>query len=310
VKIVGRGDMMATGERTGMTSQTELDNTASAVDRALGRMAPQRVREGTGRDWAEWLAVLDGAGAREWDHRGVVDFLEREHPDVPAWWQQSLAVAYERARGRRVVGQTTGVGFQIGAQRSVATSSAHLWKVLVGRPELWLGEGASVVFEPGHRYDVPAWWQQSLAVAYERARGRRVVGQTSGVGFQVGAQRSVATSSAHLWKVLVSRPDLWLGEGASVVFEPGRRYQVPPGELWSRTTGEMVAVKPGDRLRMSWQPEDWPAPAFLQISLTPLAPGRTRLNAFLEKLPDAPTRDVLRVRMHDAMERVALAAEE
>ncbi|UOY02543.1 SRPBCC domain-containing protein [Blastococcus sp. PRF04-17] len=220
-----------------MTAQTELDNTATAVDRALGRLTPQRVREGTGRDWAEWLGVLDAAGARDWDHRGIVDFLEREHPDVPGWWQQSLAVAYERARGKRVTGRTAGA-------------------------------------------------------------------------LHVGAQRSVATSSAHLWKVLVSRPDLWLGDGAAVVFEPGEHYHVPPGELWARVTGEIVVVKPGDRLRMSWQPEDWPTPATLQIALTPTAPGRTRLNASLENLPDVQTRDVLRARMHDAMERVALAAEQ
>jgi uncharacterized protein YndB with AHSA1/START domain len=221
-----------------MTTHDTVEGTGTAVDRALGRLAPEALRRGTGHDWAEWLALLDAAGAREWDHRGIADFLEREHPAVPAWWQQSLAVAYERARGKRVAGETAGVGFQVGAQRSVATSSAHLWKVLVGRP------------------------------------------------------------------------DLWLGPGASVVFRPGARYEVPPGELWAHVRGEIEVVKPGDRLRMTWQPEDWPTPAILQVALTTAAPGRTRLNAHMEKLPDAATREVVRARMHAAMERVAVAAEE
>jgi uncharacterized protein YndB with AHSA1/START domain len=221
-----------------MTRHGAVEDTGTAVDRALGRLAPEAVRRGTGHDWAEWLGLLDAAGARGWDHRGIVDFLEREHADVPAWWQQSLAVAYERARGKHVTVEPTGVGFQVGAQRSVATSSAHLWKVLVGRPELWLGPGASVVFRQGER------------------------------------------------------------------------YEVPPGELWARMTGEVEVVKPGDRLRMTWQPEDWPTPAILQVMLTPAAPGRTRLNAHVEKLPDAATREVMRARLHAALERVALAAEE
>ena len=221
-----------------MTQHHAPEAAGSAVDRALGRLTPGAVRDGTGRDWADWLDLLDAAGARSWDHRGIVEFLEREHPEVSAWWQQSLAVAYERARDKRVFGQTTDIGFQ------------------------------------------------------------------------VGAQRSVATSSAHLWKVLTTRPDLWLGAGAAVVFEPGRLYEVPPGEGTAGVHGEVRVVRPGDRLRMTWRPADWPAPATLQVSVTPTAPGRTRLNAHLEKLPDAATRDLMRERMHEAMERVALAAEE
>jgi uncharacterized protein YndB with AHSA1/START domain len=221
-----------------MTQHDAAHGIGTPVDQALGRLSPGAVREGTGRDWADWLDLLDAAGAPGWDHRGIVDFLDREHPEVSPWWQQSLAVAYERARGKRVLGQTADVGFQI------------------------------------------------------------------------GAQRSVAASSARVWEVLVTRPELWLGTGATVVFEPGREYEVPPGESTPASRGEIRAVKPGDRIRMTWQPGDWPAPATLQVALTATAPGRTRLNAHLERLPDAESREVMRERMRAAMERVAKAAEE
>ena len=46
----------------------------------------------------------------------------------------------------------------------------------------------------------------------------------------------------------------------------------------------------------------------VQVALTATAPGRTRLNAHLEKLPDAESREVMRERMRVAMERVAEAA--
>jgi uncharacterized protein YndB with AHSA1/START domain len=219
-----------------MTQHDAAEGAVPPVDLALGRLSPDAVREGTGRDWADWLDLLDAAGAPGWDHRGIVDFLDRDHPEVSPWWQQSLAVAYERARGKRVVGQTADVGFQI------------------------------------------------------------------------GAQRSVAASSGRVWEVLVTRPELWLGAGATVVFEPGREYEVPPGESTPAARGEVRVVKPGDRIRMTWQPDDWPAPATLQVALTATAPGRTRLNAHLEKLPDAESREVMRERMRVAMERVAEAA--
>ena len=221
-----------------MTQHDGADGTVTPVDRALGRLSPGAVREGTGRDWADWLDLLDAAGAPDWDHRGIVDFLDREHPEVSPWWQQSLAVAYERARGKRVLGQTADVGFQI------------------------------------------------------------------------GAQRSVAASSVRVWEVLVTRPELWLGAGATVVFEPGREYEVPAGESTPASRGEIRVVKPGDRIRMTWQPDDWSAPATLQVALTATAPGRTRLNAHLERLPDAESREVMRERMRVAMERVAKAAED
>jgi uncharacterized protein YndB with AHSA1/START domain len=225
-------------EEAAMAHHETAEETVSPADQALGRLTSEAVRDGTGREWADWLDLLDAAGGPDWDHRGIIDHLEREHPEVSAWWRQSLAVGYERARGKRVVGQTADVGFQIGVQRSVEASAGRLWDVLTERPELWLGPGVAVSFEPGQAYDVPP------------------------------------------------------GEG-----EPGAR-------------GEVRVVKPGDRLRMTWQPAGWPVPATVQVTLSPVAPGRTRLQAHLEKLPDAETREAMRERWRAALDRITQAAGE
>lgn len=55
----------------------------------------------TGRSRADWFALLDAAGARDWDHRALVDHLERGHPEVTGWWRQSIAVGYARHRAER-----------------------------------------------------------------------------------------------------------------------------------------------------------------------------------------------------------------
>jgi uncharacterized protein YndB with AHSA1/START domain len=147
------------------------------------------------------------------------------------------------------------------------------------------------------------WWRQSIAVGYERARGKRAVGQTADVGFQVGVQRTIATSAAEAWDLIVARPELWLGDGARVTFEKGTRYEL------SGASGEIRVVKPRDRLRMTWQPDGWPAPATLQLTLLESASGKTAINAHLEKLPDAEAREAMRAHWRAVLERVVLAAQ-
>ena len=55
-------------------------------------------RTATGRSHAEWRDALDAAGAASWDHRRLVDHLRAEHPELNAWWRETVARAYERAR--------------------------------------------------------------------------------------------------------------------------------------------------------------------------------------------------------------------
>ena len=203
----------------------------------LGRLSPESVREATGRDWQEWLQALDAAGAADWDHRQIVAHLEREHPEV----------------------------------------------------------GSS-------------WWRQSITVGYEQARGKRIVGETADAGFQVGVRRSVEATRTQAWQLITSRPELWLGEGASVACDKGGRYEVPPGDDAPGVTGEVRVVKPGDRLRMTWQPEGWPAPATLQLTLSESRSGKTAIQAHLEKLPDAEAREAMRERLREALERIVAAA--
>ena len=152
-----------------------------------------------------------------------------------------------------------------------------------------------------------SWWRQSITVGYEQARGKRAVGETA-AGFQVGVQRSVAASPAETWELIVARPELWLGEGASVAFAEGERYVVPAGDGAAGASGEVRVVKPGDRLRMTWQLEGWARPATVQLTLLESGPGKTAIHAQLEKLPDADAREAARGRWRKGLERLAAAA--
>lgn len=214
-----------------------MDTTTDGTGAPAGsRVSAEAVREATGRGWDEWFAVLDAAGAADLAHGEIVAVIRSGHPGVSGWWRQSITVEYERARGKRVVGQTADAGFQVGVQRSVAVAPAEAWELVTTRPELWLGEGAEVAFAVGERYRAPS------------------------------------------------------GQGAS------------------GACGVVRVVKPGVRLRMTWQPEGWPAPATLQLTLTASGSGGTVVGAHLEKLPDADAREAMRARWRAALERIAAAA--
>lgn len=115
-------------------------------------ISDEAVRDATGRDWAEWFAVLDDMGAREMDHRAIARALQDDGLVDSGWWAQSITVAYEKQTGQRVTGETADAGFQLGAQKTIAVPAERAWELLTSPTgvEAWLGGPApGLAFEPG-----------------------------------------------------------------------------------------------------------------------------------------------------------------
>lgn len=74
-----------------------------AADASLFPCGDEALRAATGKDWSEWFAVLDAAGAaaRRLDHQRVWDLAMQSLPETAGWWGQMVSVGYERARGLR-----------------------------------------------------------------------------------------------------------------------------------------------------------------------------------------------------------------
>ena len=195
-----------------------------------GRVTDSAVKEATGRDWKAWMRALDAAGAAELNHKQLVALVARE-------------------------------------------------------------------VESG-------WWQQSIAVAYEQARGKRVVGQTATTGFQVGVVRTLPMTASELWDLVSKQAERWLGPGATLKLEPGKGYEVPKRRGAPGVRGELRVVKPGQRLRMTWQPDGWKKPATLQLTLVPKARGAS-LHVHMEKLPDAKAREAMREHWSKVLAKIA-----
>jgi hypothetical protein len=108
-------------------------------------MSDEAVRRRTGRDWKEWLALLDAEGAASMPHKEIA-LLLYERYDLDGWWAQMVTVGYERLRGRRATNQTCDGDFQANASRTFPVPVSRLfeaWNDPAIRAK-WLGEAVVV----------------------------------------------------------------------------------------------------------------------------------------------------------------------
>ncbi len=195
----------------------------------LNGISDGAVRKATGHGWNEWLSIIDEVGASDCDHKQIVALL-RENCDLSGWWQQAIAVAYEKARGRRVVGQTADCGFQVGIQRTVAVRIDNVWSLL-------------------------------------------------------SSKKGIAC---------------WLGRIARFSLAEGNRYSTSEG-----IKGEIRVVKPKHRVRLTWQIPGMERPATLQITLVETVNERTSFRVHLEHLPSQKWRYKMRSHWQDVPSRLS-----
>ena len=198
----------------------------SATQRKVSNTA---VRKATGKGWDEWFAVLDSEGADALPHKQIARLLYDKGYIASSWWCQTVTVAYEYARGKRVLGRTESVGFEIGVQKTLPLTPEQAWDLLT-QPEgraLWLGAVPSL------------HWQKHAA--YETAEGTR---------------------------------------------------------------GEIRSFTPGKHVRLTWQPPHFSTPSTLQISLIPSG-AKTALRFHQEKLASAEAREQMRAHWRNVLQKLA-----
>jgi len=115
LKRVVRARMKKTGEsytaaRLHVLKKKDVDFASVAG------MSDEAVKKATGRAWAEWVRILDDAGAASKQHRDIVKHVSSL--GTPNWWTQMVTVGYERIRGLRDKGQRRGGGYEAGKSRT------------------------------------------------------------------------------------------------------------------------------------------------------------------------------------------------
>lgn len=118
------------------------------------QIGDEKVRQATGRTWAEWEAELDARGAADLSHKKMAEMLEAEL-GVTGWWAQSVAVDYERRKGKRAVGQTADTGYQIGVRRTLPLPPDAAWKLLTAPETMRAWLGGAPALEKGATFTTP-----------------------------------------------------------------------------------------------------------------------------------------------------------
>jgi uncharacterized protein YndB with AHSA1/START domain len=116
LKRLVRSRMQKTGEAYTAARFQLIKNQPRPAYAKVAGMSDAAVRKQTGRTWAEWVRVLDEAGAAGKPHGQIAKYVASL--GTPSWWTQMVTVGYERIRGMRDKGQRRDGGYEASKSRT------------------------------------------------------------------------------------------------------------------------------------------------------------------------------------------------
>src|SRR5712691_8117975 len=145
LKRIVRSRMQKTGESyTAARLQVVRKQEPSPNYAAVAGMSDAAVKKQTGRDWTEWVKVLDAVDAASKPHREIAEYVSSI--GTPDWWSQTVTVGYERIRGLRDKGQRRGGGYEASKSRTFAVPVSKLFGAFVNarQRKRWLPDKIDV----------------------------------------------------------------------------------------------------------------------------------------------------------------------
>jgi len=117
-----------------------------AAAQAKGGLSDAKTIEKTGHDLAYWFDVMDRFGGVEKGHTALTKHLYEKY-EVPGWYCQGIVVAYERARGKRVMNQKCDGSFEVSVSKVIAATTPALVKALSDSKQRkrWSGKADAVL---------------------------------------------------------------------------------------------------------------------------------------------------------------------
>ena len=130
-----------------------------------GGISTAAVKKATGKTWAQWLALLDKAGAKKLSHKDIALLLHQKFK-VPDWWCQMVTVGYEQARGLRVKHQKAD-GFEVSVTKTMVAPvdrAFAAWKESAQR-EQWLPRTPLTVRKATPHKSIRILWPDDTTVS-------------------------------------------------------------------------------------------------------------------------------------------------
>lgn len=121
----------------------------------IGRVSSASVLKCTGKTWAQWIAVLEKAGARGLEHKEIAALLKKRFK-LSAWWQQGVATGYEMHIGKKIEGRNAKGEYATVASKTLPLSQTGMWKFLETPRglELWLKPLSDFYFHAGESFEI------------------------------------------------------------------------------------------------------------------------------------------------------------
>jgi len=118
------------------------------VPKSEHAMADADAKAATGKAWKDWYRLLDEAGGPGEGRRAITEHLMKQH-GLEAWWAQTIAVEYERAKA---VHERDGrpKGYSICVTKTIYTTAERVFDAF-GNPTVmraWFGD-AEIDFREG-----------------------------------------------------------------------------------------------------------------------------------------------------------------
>lgn len=113
-------------------------------------------------------------------------------------------------------------------------------------------------------------------------------GLTQDAGWELGVRTTVPAPLPVVWEYLLGEGlPVWLGEIAALPTEKGEPYVTADG-----VHGVIRSYTDQLRVRLGWQPDDWPHDTTLQVTVKEAASGTT-IGIHHEKLADRDERKMM-----------------
>lgn len=112
----------------------------------ITQITSESVKKHSGKNWDQWIALLDKAGGVALKYRGLVQVLQKY--DLTLWWVSIIATNYQIHKGVRVQGQNEKGQWLTNASKTMPISQKKMWNFMKSQ------EGLAVWLKPMGKFDL------------------------------------------------------------------------------------------------------------------------------------------------------------
>jgi hypothetical protein len=172
LKRLVRSRMQKTGEAYTAARRQVLQKSKATRDyAALAGRSDAVLSEATGKTWEQWVRILERARADDMTHGEIAAHVRSL--GTPSWWSQTVAVGYERIKGRRQIGQRSGGQFAISKSRTIGVPVTTLYDAFANarRRSRWLREKITVRKSTPNKLMRVTWGDKTDVQVYFASKG-------------------------------------------------------------------------------------------------------------------------------------------